>query len=221
MRDSKSFFLKLLLAMIFVLSAARLVGFVTRFSRESLQMDFAVYYTAGESLNHGLSPYRNSIDHDPPIWDGVSLYQHSRYLYPPLAANLFRPLALLSYPVAKTLWMILCMACICGAILITHRVFPLRNGVEFLSVGIIAAVFHPLLFNLERGQIDAMTLLLLTWSILALVKGTKGSCILSGLLLSVATLLKLHCVYRCHFFSSGSVGGQYRVSYMEALPSYW
>ena len=31
------------------------------------------------------------------LWDGVALFRHSRFLYPPLVADLFRPLAALRF----------------------------------------------------------------------------------------------------------------------------
>ncbi len=89
-------------------------------------MDFAAFYTAGEALNHGLSPYVNHVTRDPPIWDGVDAFQHSRFLYPPLAAVLFQPIALLPYGVAKYLWMLLNLISVCCSLFITVKTISLK-----------------------------------------------------------------------------------------------
>ena len=59
-----------LLALILLVTTIRLIGYIVRFIGESLQMDFAAFYTAGEALNAGLSPYRTHLQVEPPIWDG-------------------------------------------------------------------------------------------------------------------------------------------------------
>ena len=97
----------ILLAAACVVAVASLVLRADGFCRDSLQVEFSTYYAAGEALNCGLSPYVNNVDHVPPIWDGLDRYRHSRFLYPPLAATLFRAFALLPYATAKVIWTIL------------------------------------------------------------------------------------------------------------------
>ena len=67
-------------------------------ARDSLQMDFSAYYTAGEALSVGLSPYVTHVSTDPVIWDGQGRYRHSRFLYPPLVAEILSIVDLDSLP---------------------------------------------------------------------------------------------------------------------------
>jgi hypothetical protein len=63
----------------------RLLAYSINFGVSYLNPDFSDYYTAGEALNAGLSPYFNWVFHDPSIWDGATTYVQSGFLYPPLA----------------------------------------------------------------------------------------------------------------------------------------
>jgi len=177
-----------------LVAAGRLLGFALRFSRESLQMDFSAFYTAGEALNYGLSPYQNNITHVPPIWDGVAVFQHSRFLYPPLVATLFQPIAMLPYPVAKFLWTLFSLGCVGFALVITMKMLRQNRLEEILVVGVFVSLFHPLLTLLERGQIDAFTLALV---MLAIKWGSEEHNhwqMASGMLWSLAALVKLHAL---------------------------
>ena len=190
----------LLLSVVLLLSLWRLAGWVVRFADESLQMDLSAFYTAGEALNHGLSPYLNHAGRDPAIWDGVDLFLHSRFLYPPQVAVLFRPLAGLSYAGAKRLWLALSLAAVAASMLLTERVYGLRRRwALILTAAIGTALFYPLLTHLERGQIDALTLLLIVLASIYIGKRTPRAEFSAGVLLCAATLLKLHCVYMLPF----------------------
>ncbi len=185
------------LCLLLILSVGRLLVYTVRFARHSLQMDFAAYYTAGEAINRGLTPYQNHVDHDPPLWDGVARYAHSRFLYPPLVAWLFGPLARLPYAAAKTIWTILGLGCVGASLAISAWIVDAEQmgAPAWALVGIATALFHPILTHLERGQIDALTLLILIGSFALVLKGRRswhGPA--AGLLLALATLLKLHIV---------------------------
>lgn len=185
-----------------LLSLWRLASWATRFARESLQMDLAAFYTAGEALNHGLSPYRSYADHDPSIWDGVDLFTHSRFLYPPQVAVLMRPLAWLSYAAAKRLWMALSLGCVAASLAVTGHVYGLRHRwALILATATGTALSYPLLTHLERGQIDVLTLLFIVLASTALGRRIPRAELGAGVLLCVATLLKLHCVYVLPFLA--------------------
>jgi hypothetical protein len=197
----------LLLSVALLFSLWRLVSWVVRFAGESLQMDLAAFYTAGEALNHGLSPYRNHAARDPAIWDGVDLFEHSRFLYPPQVAVLFRPLAWLPYAGAKRLWLALSLGCVAASLFLAGRVYGLgRRWALILTSAIGAALFYPLLTHLERGQIDALTLLLITLASVGMGRRTSRAELVAGVLLCAATLLKLHCVYMLPFLVIRSKG---------------
>ena len=163
-------FVGILVGTLFALSVLRLAGFVVRFGEESVQADFAAFYTAGEAVRHGVSPYRTHADDDPPIWDGVDTYQHSRFLYPPPVAALFRPVAALPYALAKRLWMLVSLLCLALSMATALRAVGLKPDRDaLLATGAFVCLFHPLLTLLERGQIDALTLALILWALRPMV----------------------------------------------------
>lgn len=184
----------LLLMAVLALGLVRLGLYVAHFWTHSLQTDFCVYYTAGQSLNHGLSPYDNNVVADPALWDGKSEYANSRFLYPPLAASLFQPLASMPYATAKVVWGVFILGCFFVSLWVTMRlVGPADRNLKLLCWS--AAVWaYPLLANLERGQIDLVTLMLIILAFAASLRATPRGEIGGGLLLALATLLKLHVV---------------------------
>lgn len=201
MSDPRRLLARTLVATLFVVSALRLAGFMSQFGRESLQLDFSAFYAAGEAHRQGLSPYLTHADRHPPIWDGADTYRHSRFLYPPLVAAFFQPLTHLGYGAAKWFWMLLSLACVAGALWACGNALRLRgNALTVLGLGIWVCLFHPLLTLLERGQIDAVTLLLVFLAVRPLVRDGRGS-LGSGLLLAVATLLKLNVVFFVPFLA--------------------
>jgi hypothetical protein len=172
----------------------RLAGFIVRFGQESLQMDFSAFYTAGESINKGLSPYENHIMKIPPVWDGVCEFKHSRFLYPPLVATIFSPLSLFSYSCAKHIWMIFTLLAIAYGLHIVIRVKHLKLTTDgLLFFWLFVTLFYPLLTLLERGQVDGITFALIMLAI-CLMDGDKKRNVASGLILSLSVLLKLHCL---------------------------
>lgn len=180
--------LRTALAVTLVLAAARVAVLAARFGHESVQADFSAFYTAGQAVRAGLSPYWNAPERDPPLWDGVSLFPTSRFLYPPLAANVFAPLTVLSYAAAKHLWMVLSLAALLTALLLLAR--AVRAPIEVrLGVLAFACLFQPTVLHLERGQVDAVTLLLVAGALVPLV-GRGRDTIATGLLLAAGAVLK-------------------------------
>ena len=155
-------FARLVLLVVFLVLFARLIGFVVKFGNESLQMDLAAYYAAGQSVQAGASPYVNHVDRDPPIWDGVNVFRHARFLYPPLIAKGFGLLARLPYYPLKFLWMVLTLLALAATLILAVRLARLETtpGV-WLVIGVVACSYYPVLTLLERGQVDAFTLLLM------------------------------------------------------------
>lgn len=191
----------LVLAVFLCLVLARLLFYSAQFARLSLQMDFAAYYIAGQAVDRGLTPYVNHVDQEPPLWDGVARYAHSRFLYPPLAGYMFVPLARLPYLAAKSLWTLLGLVCTGASLALTGWAIGFRRITQYawMGIGIGTALFHPLLTHLERGQIDSLTLMLLMLSIALMLKSDQAQPgrpsagnVAAGLLLALATLLKLH-----------------------------
>jgi len=193
--QSRNLFIKLLLITLLILAVARLVWFIVIFGQKSLQMDFSAYYTAGESLNNGLSPYENHISHDSPIWDGVNIFKHSRFLYPPLTATIFRALTLFPYKFAKYIWMFLNLLSLCFSLIITFKIIKLKMKLEsVLIVSIFVSLYHPLLLLLERGQVDAITLVLIIFSFMFVLRYERRE-LIAGIILAFSTLFKLYIIF--------------------------
>jgi hypothetical protein len=150
------------------------------FALTSFQQDFAAYWVAGAARRAGLDPYVNNAAAGAQVpWDG-SAFRHSRFLYPPLAAEVMRPLAALPYRAAKLLFTAGAVAAWIAAAVLVAR--GQRLSVVLLGAG---ALFFPLYFHLERGQIDLLLLplVLAAWR-------TKHRPALAGALLAAAGAIK-------------------------------
>lgn len=194
--DTGQTVLTLLLAMLLFLSALRFVGQVAQILTTSLQMDFAAFYIAGAAENAGLSPYRTHLQTDPPLWDGINEFQTSRFLYPPLVATFFQPWAQLDYPTAKLLWTFFGLICLWTSVWLVNRQWRLQQApIQSIVFALFVTMYFPLLTYIERGQIDALNLLLLTTAIGALITSHRTGQLGAGILIALATLFKLQCIY--------------------------
>jgi hypothetical protein len=156
----------------------------------SLQQDFAAYWIAGRACRLGLDPYLNQVGSTaaPALWDGLAIFRHSRFLYSPLVAELFRPLAALPYRGAKLLFTAAMLAAwgAAGLLLGGDR----RSRLWFFGS---SALFFPLYRHLERGQIDLLILLLLVlaWRAEAARPLVAGAALALGTLFKPALLMLL------------------------------
>ncbi len=105
--------------------------------------DARVYYDAGARLNAGM-----------PLYATDAVNSIGLYLYPPLLAIVFRPLALLPFPVVATIWEALMIA----SLGLTIRRLGVREPVV-LAIGWLAL---PTLWAVSIGQAEPMITLLLT-----------------------------------------------------------
>jgi hypothetical protein len=177
-----------------VVGALRLGGELHRFAVESLQADFAAYYTAGESVREGLSPYDNGVDRHPPVWDGIAAYRHSRFLYPPLIAWLFIPLTAVPYAAAKVAWMVISLAAVLVAVVMAARGLGVGGSIPGMAfIASCTVLFFPLAVLMERGQIDGITLALLAGGALA-HSSRQPRHLLGGILFACAAFIKPHLV---------------------------
>ena len=192
---------RVLLILVLAGLVIRLGLFFAEVGQTSLQMDLSSFYTAGQAVDAGLSPYVNHVANDPPIWDGVDRYRHSRFLYPPLAARLFQPLSWIDYHTIKFLWMLASLVAVTAAVGLAIRRTIGWSLDRNLIAAIVVAGFFPMLTLLERGQIDSFTL----FAIVAAITWPRGrrTTIAAGALLALATLLKLHCIFLVPFLALG------------------
>jgi hypothetical protein len=185
------------LSILFVLSLVRIIFFIEQVSRQSLQLDFTAYYTAGKVLNNGLSPYKNYITQDWNLWDGVAQYKHGRFLYTPIAGNFFQPLAKFHYSTAKHIWNYLNFIFIIISVFIWLKISRFdKNIIAILSAGIFTFNFFPLYTLLERGQIDGLTFLLLT---LGIFFSIKKKSLYAGIFFAFASIFKFYSLLALPF----------------------
>lgn len=139
---------------------AVVAGAAAWLAARSLQQDFAAYWVAGAARRAGLSPYVNHVGGAaaPDLWDGVAVFAHSRFLYPPLAAEAFRPLARLPYFAAKLVFTFASVAAWIAASMTAARQADDRHSTAVFVAGALA---YPLYLHLERGQLDLLLLPLL------------------------------------------------------------
>lgn len=128
----------------------------------SLQQDFAAYYTAGAAAGRGLDPYLNHLPTPGAPWDGIAIYRHSRFLYPPLVAELFRPFAALPFSWSKAIFTAASVAALLAGMGLVIR--DLRSGGSgdpssaLKLTPLLCAIWPPVFLTLERGQIDLLLL---------------------------------------------------------------
>jgi hypothetical protein len=173
-------------AAVSVVAVAAIAAAAAWLASASLQQDFAAYWVAGAARRAGLDPYVNHVGSAvaPTLWDGVAVFRHSRFLYPPLVAELFRPLAALPYRIAKASFTAGGVAALLAAALALSG--RRRDGAvdrALLLAG--AALFFPVYLCLERGQIDLYVL-----ALLALAWRLRSRAWLAGAALAGAVLLK-------------------------------
>jgi hypothetical protein len=108
-------------------------------------VDLRTYYDAGTRLNAGQ-----------PLYDPSAVGSTGLYLYPPLLAILFRPIALLPFDVVSGLW----LAASIGAVAVTIRRAGLREPV-FLAAGCLAL---PILWSVSIGQVEPLVTLALAFA---------------------------------------------------------
>lgn len=186
-------FSKVLLAGLFLLIVWRFVAFAFHVGNNGLQMDYSALYHAGRSVNKGYSPYVNNIQANPVIWDGIAYYKHSRFLYPPLAANFFQIYAIFPYSFAKFLWIFTNLLGIFLSLYLSLKMLKIKTGLQiWLFLGIVTLVYHPLFVLLERGQVDGLVILLLVSGIYFLVMKPEKLGWIGGVFLVFAALFKLY-----------------------------
>lgn len=155
-------------------------------------MDFTAYYTAGKVMNLGLSPYKNYIAQDWLLWDGVAQFNHSRFLYPPIAGSFFQPIAKIPYETAKHIWNYLNFFFVIGAVFLWLKISNLdKNIFAILVTGIFIFNFFPFYTLLERGQIDGLTFLFLSLGIFLIIKQKS---LPAGILFAAASIFKFYCL---------------------------
>lgn len=132
----------------------------------TLQQDLAAYYTAGAAARRGLDPYLNHLVRPDGPWDGLAVFEHSRFLYPPLVAELFRPLAALPYATAKALFSGLSLASLVAGYVLVQAPHGRPQGEPESKrsqhrswlMPLMWTTWPPVFLTIERGQLDLLLL---------------------------------------------------------------
>lgn len=204
---AKDRFSTIFLFLLAIFALAKLLGFTITVGVEYLNSDFSHYYTSGESLNAGLSPYVNWVNHDPSVWDGATTSAHSGSYEPPQVSEVFRLLSLMPFSAAKMIWIYLSLIWLATAIFLAMRIgrLTIRTKATLIIITFVA-LFHPLYMQLERGQIMSLELVLLVTGIFLIVtrraqsrecrsswrSSLQNNRYLPGIFFAMAILIKVH-----------------------------
>jgi len=141
--------------------------------------DFSAYLGAARSMAAGGSPYAQF---------NASTVVMSGFDYPPFAALLVRPLALLSDRSAMLVWLWLSLTCsVTAAILVARTALP--KSWPATEIGILAALaFGPATYNYWHGQINPMIFVLLAIAYWAYVRDHR---LTAGTVLGLAAAIKI------------------------------
>ena len=129
---------KIAAGILLVAAGAVLFFFLQR--RPTSMVDFEVNYMAGQRLLWGETLYRTV--------DG-----HFQFKYPPFAAALYLPLALLPLAVAKAIWFLLSLGAAAFIFVTAYRLLSPPLAVRIVAPLLLARYF---LRELELGQINAL-----------------------------------------------------------------
>jgi len=131
--------------------------------------DFSQYYSAALTLRKGKDFYNTNLIYELGEEKGAFNSQMD-YLYPPFFLFLLIPLTFLPFWLAKMFWLFLNQSLIVVLILISLRIFRIKNkDVFWLSLGFLG-IFNPLSLELRLGQADLVMSLFLYLGIYLIIK---------------------------------------------------
>jgi hypothetical protein len=137
-------------------------------------LDFGAYYHAAADLNNSLDPYLR-YDHS------VAFSLSAGYIYPPFLAHLLQPFALLPYPKAALLALLILQCAVLISVALTWRLLNLRSWTARVFILDAFLLSATLVVNLQLGQINVILMpLTLAW-ILAYAKRSPFAWVFVGL----------------------------------------
>jgi alpha-1,2-mannosyltransferase len=141
--------------------------------------DFGAYAGAAHAVATGTSPYAS--------FGGATIVM-TGYDYPPFAAVLLRPLAILSARWQELIWLWISVASLVGGAVITARAL-LPASWPRARVGIFVALAFPAAtYNLWHGQMNTVIFLLLAMALSDYLSGHRTRC---GVILGIAAGIKI------------------------------
>lgn len=181
-KQKQNFIIGLLLVSI---ASLILFGIVGVGRSDGYYQDFHIMYTAGRAWIEGMNPYDQSQLRQIDI-----AVEDAPFSYPPQSAALFVPLALLNYPTAKIVFLILNLLSVIAIVAITINIInrQISDDIGKIGGGIISAFIlgSPLTTNvIWEGQV---VMICLAATIAAWFFKQKSSWLLSGICLSIASI---------------------------------
>lgn len=171
-----------------VVAVAALAWYVTHTMGQLLHgypaSDFRNYYLAAQDIAAGRDAYARALR------CCNNVVSNDGFNYPPLIAELVRPLTGLSLKAAAQAWLVLNQLMLAGTMLVTWR--ALRDHVSpgaLLALFSLTLVFRPLLVAIELAQVSVLLALLL--AVAAHSYSRRQEAALGGVAVAVATLVKL------------------------------
>jgi hypothetical protein len=159
---------------------------------QDLTYDFGQHWQAAVDLNRGADPYTPFLTQCP------EHFCPRGYTYPPLLAELLRPLALLPLHAAGAIWLGLMHLCVIAAIVITYRLIGAWISPSTGAVLLAATLFFfPLYQALYFIQVIPLLTLLLA---LAAADYGRGREARSGMALGVGAVLRISPVLQAPAF---------------------
>jgi hypothetical protein len=151
-------------------------------------IDFKAYYIAADMLRKGRDFYDVELQTEEVLARGLPL-NASFYVYPPLLAMAFLPLTALSIQTAAQLWFFFNLALFGIALALICQSLELSRFTRMLPLlWVLAFLFPPVLFNLHKGQVNIVVLLLLALTYWLCRRGLDAA---AGVALGVAVMIKV------------------------------
>ncbi len=162
------------------------IGELTIIQHRPLEFDFGQFHRAAQDLSAGRNPYDFFVHLHCQSWC------LGGYIYPPLLAELLRPLAGLSRPDAAAVWLVFCHLTVIVSALLLWRVLRGRvTATTMLAMLAAGLLFQPLYENLSYVQIGTLILLILTAAATLHLRARASTAFGSGALVGLATVFKV------------------------------
>ncbi len=146
-------------------------------------VDFAQYFHAAADLNAGRDPYHYFLQNCANQWCAGG------YIYPPLHAELLRPLVGLGMVGSARVWLLVSHILLIATVLVVRRALGTTVSRTTQAVLLSATlVFLPLYQSLYSVQVGILLMFLLAMVGFGLVRGSEG---LSGAALACAAVLRV------------------------------
>ncbi|HEV3230944.1 MAG TPA: glycosyltransferase 87 family protein, partial [Candidatus Dormibacteraeota bacterium] len=170
-----------------VLYLARAAVQLAGLSGGPLRWDFTQFFAAAQRLAAGRDPYADFLSRCP-----GHHWCPGGYIFPPLLAELLRPLTGTGLLAASATWLVLSHVCLGLAVVVTWRaLYPWLGGALGPLLLAAALLFLPLYQSLYFIQVGTLLLLLLALAAAAYLRPAPGDRFAAGAWLALAAVLRV------------------------------